>query len=111
MPTYTLKLFNNQTIIHPSIQTRTTYPFTMHVARMFFETVEHKTFSFPVRIGSILVYDGKYNPPRGSYVVAMLFAESCETIERLPSIPDPLGTLRIEFSGNGTGISVRATRQ
>ena len=103
-------LVTNDIYINPDIQGRASYPFTMEAAMEFFNHVATRSFDFPSEIGSIIIYDGKYNPPHGSYVAAHLHRESLDGLMQKSALPKPIGSLHIEFTGQGQGIRVTAKR-
>ncbi len=112
MPTHLLinYLMTNDVYINEDIQHRQVYPFTMGAAQQFFSPVASQTFDFPVAIGAIVIYDGKYNPPSGSYVAGFLFRQDLDALFKLGQMPQPAGSIHIEYRGQGDNVRIKTTR-
>jgi hypothetical protein len=85
--------------IHPAVQRRAVYPFTMQQATSFFSYFEAESFRFFGTVRSILVYDGRAELPDHSYVVGYLFPQTAEELDALPTFPNPVGMIYLEYGG------------
>ena len=101
MPQYFMAnfMFSNDIIIHPDIQNREIYPFTMEKAGVFFNVFASELFSFEGKIGSMVIYDGKENSPRHSYANGWLYKETADELEKMPELPKSIGTIDFEYGG------------
>ena len=104
MPRYFITDFlrDMNIIIHPVIQDRALHPFTMQVAKIFFDNFVNYSFNFEGAVNTIIIYDGKENSPRHSYANGWLYKETFDELERLENlgkIPSPVGSITFEYGG------------
>lgn len=98
--------------VHPLIERREQYPFTLLAAKRFFDHFLNESFQIDAVVRSILVFDGKVNLPQHSYAACWLFAEAPDQLEQYKDVhgklPPTVGLLHLEFGGTLIGPSVTA---
>lgn len=103
MPTYRMIDFlkTAEVLISPQIQERSLHPFTMSVAREFFQVFALESFVWDGRVGSVFVYDAQYNPRGHSYAICWLWPDSLDHVRAGGRIPTPVATLELSVSNQG----------
>ena len=89
-----------QVIITPKIENLAFQPFTMAHAMRFFAEFERESFTFDGEVETILIYGGKENLPRHSFVNAWLYSQSVSELKGSAKLPQPVGSLDMGCGGN-----------
>lgn len=103
---------NGQVLIMPDIQDRPQFPFTIQRAMQFFRCFANESFDLDQKVSSIIIYDGKEALPHHSYAAGHLYAASLEEIgdatQKTGRLPDPVGTINMEYGGTRTSPRLQA---
>jgi hypothetical protein len=109
--------------VHPDIERRPEYPFTMKIARLFFPNFKDCRFGFEGEIRSVVIRSGKAIPPEGlqpsglrqpwprhSYAEGQLYAQNLDEIsKRGLSAATQVGEIHFEYGGNARAAYIQVS--
>lgn len=109
MPSYRFADFYKRAdlIIDPDLQRRTPNPFTMTVAKRFFDNFWSATFEFDGPVGFVFVDDGNMALPNRSWASGNLCAEAIADVQRTGEEPTAVARVFFECGGACTTPIIR----